>query len=54
MGCSSLVDDEEVVALSVLAPKGAPGLSLLGYADTYGEEKITLVDGTDVISAALP
>ena len=53
MGCSPQVDNEEVVALSVLAPKGAPGLSLLGYADTYGNEKITLVDGTDVVSAAL-
>lgn len=53
MGCSPQVDNEEVVALTLLAPKGAPGLSLLGYADTYGDEKITLVDGTDVISAAL-
>ena len=53
MGCSPQVDNEEVDALTLLAPKGAPGLSLLGYADTYGDEKITLVDGTDVISAAL-
>ncbi len=53
VGCSNQTVVDEAKALSVLAPKGAPGLSILGYADTYGDEKITLVDGTDVISAAL-
>ncbi|MDD2592051.1 MAG: hypothetical protein PHP11_03985, partial [Erysipelotrichaceae bacterium] len=53
VGCSNQTVVDEAKALSVLAPKGAPGLSVVGYADTYGDEKITLVDGTDVISAAL-
>ena len=53
VGCSNQTVVDEAKALSLLSPKGAPGLSILGYADTYGDEKITLVDGTDVISAAL-
>lgn len=54
VGCSAqapLTDDVE--ALSILAPKGAPALTLITYANQYGSDNLTLVDGTDVISAAL-
>ncbi|MEA5026166.1 MAG: hypothetical protein VB012_00760 [Erysipelotrichaceae bacterium] len=55
LGCSPAAskEAETVEALSILAPKGAPALTLITYADAYGQDNLTLVDGTDVISAAL-
>jgi len=54
VGCSAQTPvTDDVKALSILAPKGAPALTLITYANEYGSDNLTLVDGTDVISAAL-
>ncbi|MDR1795314.1 MAG: hypothetical protein LBR25_07970 [Erysipelotrichaceae bacterium] len=39
-------------ALQILAPKGAPALSLLAYENAYGPDSLTLVDGSDLLQAA--
>ena len=51
VGCTS--KPKETEHLTVLAPKGAPSLSLINYFKEVGEEKvITTVDGTDALTAA--
>ena len=41
----------EVVPLTVLAPKGAPAVGLLGYIKDNADQ-VTTVDGTDALTAA--
>lgn len=53
VGCGVKKPLDEVVTLKILSPKGAPSLALVGYIEDNSMDDITLVDGTDVISAAL-
>lgn len=51
VGCSQAKPKQPETPLTMLAPKGAPALSLLGCWEG-NEHTITTVDGTDVITAA--
>ncbi len=53
VGCGVKKPLDEAVTLKILSPKGAPSLALVGYIEDNSMDNITLVDGTDVISAAL-
>ena len=53
VGCGVKKPLDDVVTLKILSPKGAPSLALVGYIEDNSMDDITLVDGTDVISAAL-
>ena len=58
-GCASRAAEpentavEEPQAISVLAPTGAPALSLIRYIDKYGDATVTISNGADALQAAL-
>ncbi len=43
----------EPQALKVIAPTGAPALSLINYVEKFGQETITTTQGADALQAAL-
>ena len=58
IGCTNIREKEsdkevtEAEILTIIAPTGAPALSLVNYVDEVGDADITTVSGADNLQAA--